>query len=130
MGGKGYWYMVCYTESMSLTSTIRTMLRVVALFIATFWFIFALLSGSGDYGGGIRGILLNTPNAVPWVVVFVLIYVVWRWECTGGMVIAALGAYSVFFFQAWRSPVVLLAVCLPLLLLGGCFVGISFQKKR
>jgi hypothetical protein len=35
----------------------------------------ALLSGSKEYGGELKGIVMNSPNALPWVLVFILNWV-------------------------------------------------------
>ena len=90
---------------------------------AAFWFVFALLSGAGSYGGGMRGIIMNSPNALPWVVFLGVIYVAWRWELVGGALVAATGLFTVFAFDTLRSPPVFFSLSLPLAVLGGCLIA-------
>ena len=44
--------------------------RTILIFVSSFWFVFALLSGAEQYGGGIKGVMMNSPNALPWLVFF------------------------------------------------------------
>ncbi len=101
---------------------IRRTVKVILLFLALFWLAFALLSGSEGYGGGIRGILRNSPNALPWVLLLALVYLAWKWELIGGILIVLIGVASVFFFGALDLPFILVIVSLPLVLLGGALV--------
>ncbi len=55
----------------------------ILLVVAAFWFVFALLSGSEEYGGGIIGIMKNSPNAIPWLILFGAVYCAWRWRLVG-----------------------------------------------
>jgi|GEM_PF-3270959 len=102
-------------------------LRCTAKFILTaagaFWFVFALLSGAGSYGGGVRGIIMNSPNALPWVVFLGVIYVAWRWELVGGALVAGTGLFTVFAFDTLRSPPVFFLLSFPLAVLGGCLIA-------
>ncbi|MCG8430746.1 MAG: hypothetical protein MJA29_06220 [Candidatus Omnitrophica bacterium] len=97
---------------------LRYIARIGLLLLSVFWFIFALLSGAERYGGGIRGIIRNLPNTLPWLLPFILVYVVFKWEIIGGALILFTGIFSIWFFEAYRSPVVLFAVSIPLIILG------------
>ncbi len=99
------------------------------MLVSSFWFVVALLSGAERYGGGLYGIFRNSPNALPWLVLFVLVYVSWRWERVGGILVAALGVVTVFFFNAADSPPVLWAVSVPLFVCG-VFLGLGGHLKK
>lgn len=96
----------------------RWIARIALVVTALFWFIFALLSGAENYGGGMHGILTNTPNAIPWLILFVFVYVAWKWELVGGWMIIAFGIFSAFFFNVVAEPIVFLMITMPLLILG------------
>jgi len=102
----------------------------VLIVVVTFWFIFALLSGSEEYGGGLKGIILNSPNALPWLLLGVLVYVAFKWELMGGLLIAGMGVFTVFFFNAYKSPLVFFAISVPLIVLGGLLIGIRYLTKQ
>ena len=115
-------------QKSKIAKGLRYFARTVLLLVAIFWFVFALLSGSAELGGGWRGILENAPNAAPWAVLFILVFIAWKWEMIGGILIALLGILSIFMFDALEQPFVFLAISLPLILLGGCFLWLSGNK--
>jgi hypothetical protein len=94
----------------------RYIARTILLIISSFLFLFGLLSGSERYGGGIKGILINSPNALPWLLLFAFVYVAWRWELIGGILLSITGIFTIFFFDA--SLFVILIISLPLIVLG------------
>jgi len=79
--------------------TCRYIARFSLLTISIIVFVFALLSGSEDYGGGFMGVLKNSPNALPWLIVLVLVYIAWKWELVGGITVTLFGMYLVYFFN-------------------------------
>ena len=109
---------------------LRYSARTVLAIVATFWFVFALLSGAAEYGGGIKGLLLNSPNALPWVLLGVLVYVAFKWELVGGLLIAGMGVLTVFFFNAYKSAFVFFAIPVPLVVLGGFLVVSWYLTKQ
>ena len=100
---------------------LRYIARTILILIALTWFTFALLSGAGE---GVAGISANAPNALPWLALFVLVGIAWKWEHIGGLLIIAAGLFSIFFFNALREPVVFFAISVPLIILGGLFVAL------
>ncbi|MBN2142827.1 hypothetical protein JW711_05865 [Candidatus Woesearchaeota archaeon] len=99
--------------------------------LASLVFIFALLSGAEGYGGGLRGIIMNSPNAIPWLVLLLLIYAASKWELVGGTIITIMGVCTIFAFDfyepgAWPGLVI---ISLPLIILGSMLV-ISWKLKR
>ncbi|MBT5022197.1 hypothetical protein HOK51_05380 [Candidatus Woesearchaeota archaeon] len=87
-------------------------------------FLFSLFSGAEKYGGGFKGILMNIPNALPWLVLMGLIYVAWKWELIGGFIIVLFGIFSMIFFDFFNSNSMggFFVIALPLILIGCCFI--------
>lgn len=113
-----------------LAKWLRYIARTVLIIVTSFWFLFALLSGSEAYGGGIKGILKNSPNALPWLLLGIVVYLAFRWELLGGLLVAAMGIFTVFFFKAYNQPVVLFMISVPLLILGGFLIAAWYLTKK
>jgi len=112
-----------------ITKYLRYTSRTALIIITTFWFIFALLSGSEKLGGGLKGILQNIPNALPWLLLFVIVYAAWKWEFIGGLAITLIGLFTIFFFQTYKSLITWLGISLPLLIIG-VFLLLSWQLTK
>ena len=117
-----------------LAKYLRNIARTVLLAISIFWFVFALLSGAEEYGGGLKGIITNSPNALPWLLLFLLVRIAWRKELIGGSLVILMGFLTIFFFKTYQDLIVFMLISLPLILLGG-FLIISYcldkdSKKR
>lgn len=87
----------------TLASVARYTARYFLLALSVLTLLFALVSGSEDYGGGIQGILKNSPNALPWLLLLVVLFVAWKWELYGGILLVALGLGLTYFFN-FRGP--------------------------
>lgn len=92
--------------------------RLLLLSISLFWFTFALLSGAAELGGGVKGIILNSPNALPWLILLALNYVTFKWPRTGGVLLTIISVLTVFAFDGLKQPLILLTISLPVLILG------------
>ncbi|MCD6089962.1 MAG: hypothetical protein J7J72_00545 [Bacteroidales bacterium] len=77
----------------------RKIARYTSLTLGVLVFVFALISGSVEYGGGIQGIIKNSPNALPWLLFLLLVFVAWKWEVVGGIVIIILGLSFLYVFN-------------------------------
>ena len=110
-----------------LRNTARYSLLVIGVLI----FIFALLSGAESKGGGVMGIIKNSPNALPWVLLLALVYVAWKWEFVGGVIITALGLFLFYFFNFAGNNFFLFTFFLTLLiiLLGSFFILSWYLRK-
>ncbi|WP_298895257.1 hypothetical protein [uncultured Psychroserpens sp.] len=104
------------------------MLRYIAryglLLIASLLLAFSILSGSTDYGGGIEGVLRNSPNGLPWILLIVLVFVARKRELFGGILIIISGLWLVYFFN-FRGPNfwwIILGLTSLIPLLGSLFV--------
>ncbi len=108
-----------------LLLVVRTLLAALALF----WFAFALLSGSDQYGQGIGAVLRNLPNALPWLALFAFVYIAFRWELVGGILVVLAGLASMVFFNAWTAPIVLFGVALPLIAAGAALIAFDYLDR-
>jgi hypothetical protein len=119
-------------EKRILTANIlRNIARYTLLVLGVLVFIFALFSGSEDYGGGIRGIIQNSPNALPWLILLILIFIAWKWELVGGIIITLLGIAMLFFFVLLGNNFFLITFILTLLIIMlGSFFIISWYLRK
>lgn len=112
---------------------LKWLARIPLLILTLFWGTFALLSGANEYGGGIIGIIKNSPNALPWLVLLGINYIAWKWEIAGGAIILLTGIFLSFFFNMWQPRRLLLIgmIFIPLMITGILFLinGI-LEKKR
>lgn len=105
--------------------------RTILLIVTTFWFIFALLSGAEQYGGGFKGVLMNSPNALPWLVLYLINILAWKYERIGGAVLIACALFMTLAFDVLEGNWgVLWIAVVPLLMLGTTFVYCGFRSKN
>ncbi len=83
---------------------VRNVLRYILLIFGVLITLFAILSGAERYGGGIEGIIKNSPNALPWIVFIVLVIISWKWKIVGGIGLIIFGTYMMFFFNFSLIP--------------------------
>lgn len=108
---------------------LRYIAKIILISFAVLIFIFSLLSGAEQYGGGIKGVLMNSPNALPWLVLLVFVFISLKYELTGGILIVLMGFFSLLFFKTYEDLVVFFIISFPLLLLGSFFI-INWWFKR
>jgi hypothetical protein len=108
----------------------RNIARTILILVAGFWFVFALLSGAQEAGGGVMGVVRNSPNALPWLLLFVFVWAVFKWELVGGALIALFGVLSIFAFDTYKHIDTFLLITLPLILVGGVFITSSITEKK
>jgi hypothetical protein len=114
-----------------MTRLLRYTARTILLLFTGLIFIFALLSGAEQQGGGFMGVVRNSPNALPWLLLLGLVYMVWKWELIGGIMIIVCGVAAVFFFnlleQGW---LLFLIIGLTPIALGGMLITAHFLDKK
>jgi hypothetical protein len=79
------------------------------------------------------GVVKNSPNALPWALLFIINYVVWKWETIGGIVLILFSVAAFFFFQAYAGDFnyfVLYAICIPLFLMGTILIFCRERSKN
>ncbi len=93
---------------------------IILLVFSLLIFVFALLSGSESFGGGVPGIIKNSPNSLPWLVMLVLVFIAWRNPFFGGILITIAGAILTYYFNFRGGNFFLLTfiICLLILFLG------------
>ncbi|NEQ48140.1 MAG: hypothetical protein F6K00_33245 [Leptolyngbya sp. SIOISBB] len=107
-------------NSMWLAKILRYIARTSLVMVSGFWFVFALLSGAERFGGGLRGLIRNSPNAWPWLCLLGVVYIAFRWELIGGPLITVLGVLTIAHFGTLESLPLFLTLSLPLIIMGGC----------
>jgi hypothetical protein len=117
-------------KTIKIARWLRYVARTVLVIASVFWFVFALFSGAEGFGEGMKGVLINSPNALPWLLLFVLVWVVWKWELIGGILISVFGLVTVFFFDTYEEVISFLIISLPLILLGGSLIVSWCLTKR
>jgi hypothetical protein len=97
--------------------------KIFLLVMATFWLIFALLSGAES-----SGFLKNIPNALPWIILFIFACITFRWQILGGILIILFGVFTVIFFSALEFIWILFIISLPLIVFGSLLALIRPKK--
>ena len=118
------------TSNLKLAKILRYIARTFLVIVSVFWFVFALLSGAEEYGGGLMGIVKNSPNALPWLLLFVFVYLSFKWELIGGIIISLLGVFSFFAFDVSEQMVVFFFIPLPLFIFGAFLIASYFLSKK
>jgi len=103
---------------------VRNVLRYILLIFGILITLFAILSGTERYGGGIEGIIKNSPNALPWIVFIVLVLISWKWEFIGGISLIIFGGCMMFFFNFSLIPTLI-----SLLIIASGVIIILTKKK-
>jgi hypothetical protein len=118
-------------NKLKMADIFRKAARYSLLVIGVLVFGFALDSGAEEYGGGINGIIKNSPNAIPWLSLILLVIIAWKWELTGGIIITLFGLAMLYFFNFhgpnfWWSTFII-TLLIPLL---GSFFLLSWYLRR
>ncbi len=116
-------------NTLKIAKYLRYIARTILLITASFWFMFGLLSGTEYDGQGVKGLLMNLPNTIPWVLLFIFVYIAWKKELIGGVILVLTGLFTIYFFDAFKSAFVMLIMSLPLIILGG-FLITSWKLRR
>jgi len=104
---------------------VRNALRYILLIVGILITLFAILSGAKIYGGGIEGITKNSPNALPWIILIVLILISWKWELIGGIGLIIFGGCMMYFFNFSLIP----ALIGLLIITSGVIIVLTKEKK-
>jgi hypothetical protein len=108
---------------------IKQLPLLLLLVLDVFWLLFSLFSGA-PAGSGFQGIMSNSLNTLPWLILLVAIIVAWRFRLAGGILIFLLGVASVFFFNVFKAPVVFFFISLPLLVIGLWLFIAGLRSRR
>jgi uncharacterized membrane protein YjjP (DUF1212 family) len=99
---------------------LRKSALIVLSVIGILLLAFSLFSGSEAYGGGLAGIVKNSPNSLPWIVLVMAIFIAWRRDIWGGFLITIFGGVITYFFNFTGGNFFLITfvVCLLIVFLG------------
>jgi len=111
---------------------LRKIARLLLLIITAIVITFALLSGSEEHGGGFMRIIKNSPNALPWLLLFGLNYLAWKRELVGGSIIAMFGLYVSLFlsFNGGKFAITVIATTSFITILGFIFIYLGINKNK
>ena len=95
---------------------------VGAILLLMIWsvalFLFALLSGAEAAEGTVSRIVANAPNAFPWLIPFVLLYVTWKRQIIGGFLFLLFGLATIVFFDTYQAVTALMIISIPAIVFG------------
>ena len=118
-------------EWISVANTFRFIARYPLLILGFLVFIYAQLSGSEGHGGGVSGIIKNSPNALPWAIMLLFVLVAWKWELIGGILITGLGITLLYFFNFTGPHFSLFPFILTIIIIIlGSFFIVSWLLRR
>lgn len=109
---------------------VKTISRTLLLVLGAFWFGFGAFSGAETFGGGLKGVLTNIPNALPWFLLLVFVYLSWYYEIVGSILVLLVGAATIFFYDALGHPIVFGLITLPILVLGTALLAAAIRIRR
>ena len=66
---------------------------------------------------------MNSPNALPWLLLFLLVRIAWKKELVGGLLISLMGFSTIVFFKTYEHIEVFMLISLPLIVLGGFLIA-------
>jgi len=123
-------------DDLSLLSSanfFRYTARFSLLIIGVLVFLFALFSGAENSEGitTLTGLIKNSPNALPWFAMLLLVGIAWKFEMIGGILIALGGLFLVYFFNFSGGNFDIVVFILTLLItVLGLFFLMSWQIRR
>ena len=84
-----------------LANVFRYSARIILLLMGVVVFVFGLLSGAENSEGitAFSGIINNSPNAIPGAVILLFVFIAWKHELIGGILITLFGLFLVYFFN-------------------------------
>lgn len=105
----------------------RVVARSALVIVTIFWITFGLITGSQGEGG-IRELVQNYANILPWIVILLLWFVAWRWEVPGGLLIIVFSVFMAFHLNVFEgNSSEGLMIITPLAMTGFMFVFIGFR---
>lgn len=101
----------------------RISARILGIAFGILIFTFALVSGAEAYGNDFMAVVKNSPNALPWLIFLLLIWLAWKNELLGGIFITILGIALLFFFQVFGNfMMATFIIVLVVILIGNLFL--------
>ncbi|RLC52473.1 MAG: hypothetical protein DRH79_04855 [Candidatus Cloacimonadota bacterium] len=108
---------------------LRNFARYFLLILGILVFVFALLSGA-EQTGGIKGIIVNSPNALPWLVFLFIVWLAWKKELIGGIVIILFSVAASILFSIWNDLFEFSFWLVLVILICGIFLILSWKLRK
>jgi fatty acid desaturase len=111
-------------KKQKIKSYLADFCRILLPVMAMGLIVVSLMSGSEN-----SGILKNTPNALPWILLLVFALIAFRWQILGGILVVLFGIFTIFFFGAVEFLWILFVISLPLIAIGLILTLSGFSKR-
>lgn len=109
---------------------IALVIKILITLIACTIFVFALCSGADTYQNPLMGMLKNLPNTMPWIGLFMLVYITWRWELIGGVLLVMFSVFLFIFFNVINGNIfVFCVIIIPLFSMGLFFIMHGLRRE-
>ncbi|MBN2198152.1 hypothetical protein JW698_03115 [Candidatus Wolfebacteria bacterium] len=117
-------------ETVSKTAKyLRLIARIALLITGIYWFFYGWFTGLDFAEEGIKGLLTHFPNTIPWILLLIFIFIGWKKELVGGIILVLIGFFTIYFFSAMTQAFVMIEMSLPLIIFGACLI-ISWALRR
>jgi len=104
--------------------------RITITTISILVFIFALFSGAESFGGGVIGIIKNSPNSLPWLLLFLLSRLAHRHSRIGGLILMVIPLVFLIFSSFHQKDILVFSIIFAPIFLSGLFFFISSYFKK
>ncbi|MCD6366920.1 MAG: hypothetical protein J7L46_05200 [Bacteroidales bacterium] len=118
-------------NTLKTANILRNIARYTLLILGILVFVFALLSGAEKYDNGLQGIIQNSPNALPWILLLTVVFIAWKWELTGGILTILLSIGMLIFFVLLGNHFFLIPFILTMvIIILGFFFILSWHLRK
>ncbi|MEN8225649.1 MAG: hypothetical protein ABFS05_09855 [Bacteroidota bacterium] len=121
------------TESTNLSAVencvrrCRRVARVALVIVTLFWITFGIITGVQEHGN-FAGLLDNYTSLIPWLIIFLLWVIAWRWEIIGGLMIITFSVIMAFRLGVFGGDATEgLMIITPLAMTGFMFTFIGLR---
>jgi len=119
------------SKCQKITRFCRNFTRWILLIISILIFVFALLSSASGFGGELRCIIKNSPNALSWLLLLIINWIVWKSELVGSILLIVFAIATGFFFGGFSDNLfVLFVITIPLLILAILLILYHFCQLK
>lgn len=77
-----------------------------------------------------KGIVNNFPNTIPWIFLLIAVFITFKWELAGGLIILIIGIFTIFFFNALENLFVLFVISIPLIVLAKLLIIAWYLDRK